>query len=87
MVKEAEITGRSHQSSIDRLTEQLAAGNTNPGIGKNPIGHGISEARSRDGARVYFRQTSEGIEILGKSTEVNQQKVIDEVLRVFGRGN
>jgi len=69
------------------LTEQLAAENTNPGIGKNPIGHGISEARSRDGARFYFRQTSEGIEILGKSTKVNQQKVIDEVLRVFGRGN
>ncbi len=87
LVKEAEITGRSHQSSIDRLTEQLAAGNTNPGIGTKPIGHGISEARSRDGARVYFRQTSEGIEILGKSTKANQQKVIDEVLRVFGRGN
>ncbi|HMA94642.1 MAG TPA: hypothetical protein VKP30_18250, partial [Polyangiaceae bacterium] len=73
------------QKSIDRLTEELSKGNLNPGIGTKPIGQGISEARARDGARVYFRQDREGnVEILGKSNKANQQKVINEVLRVFG---
>ncbi|WP_110187881.1 S-type pyocin domain-containing protein [Pokkaliibacter plantistimulans] len=85
LVKEAEITGRSHQDSIDKLTAQLQNGNLNPGIGTKPIGHGLSEARARDGARVYFRVTSNGIEILGKSDKSNQQKVINEVIKTFGR--
>jgi putative component of toxin-antitoxin plasmid stabilization module len=85
LVRGAEAAGRSVQQSIDNLTEQLARGNLNPGIGTKPIGKGISEARARDGARVYFRAGPDGtIEILGKSTKANQQSVIDEVLRVFG---
>jgi RHS repeat-associated protein len=87
LVKEAEITGKSHQSSIDHLTKQLSLNNKNPGIGTKPIGHGISEARARDGARVYFREINDSIiEILGKSNKANQQTVINEVLKVFGRG-
>ena len=82
----AQITGRSVQQSIDHLTAELARGNLNPGIGTRPIGRGLSEARARDGARVYFRQNSDGaIEILGKSTKHNQDAVIKEVLRVFGQ--
>jgi putative component of toxin-antitoxin plasmid stabilization module len=85
LIRGAEAAGRSTQQSIDALTAQLARGNLNPGIGTRPIGKGISEARARDGARVYFRQGRDGtIEILGKSTKANQQSVIDEVLRVFG---
>ncbi|MCO6514850.1 MAG: hypothetical protein J6589_10370 [Snodgrassella sp.] len=87
LVKEAEITGKSHQSSIDHLTKQLSLNNKNPGIGTKPIGHGISEARARDGARVYFRVINDSIiEILVKSNKANQQTVINEVLKVFGRG-
>jgi putative component of toxin-antitoxin plasmid stabilization module len=73
------------QRSIDNLTAQLAKGNLNPGIGTRPIGRGISEARAADGARVYFRQTRDGmIEILGISSKANQQSVIKAVLKIFG---
>ena len=85
LVKEAETAGRSHQESLDRLVEQLRAGNSNPGIGTKPIGSGLSEARARDGARVYFRTSDTGIEILGKSNKANQEAVIREVQRNFGK--
>lgn len=84
LVKEAEVAGKSHQKSIDHLTEQLSLGNKNPCIGTKPIGHGILEAR--DGERVYFREKNGEIEILGKSNKANQQVVINEILKVFGRG-
>ena len=68
------------------LIEQLANGNMNPGIGtKNIRGvSGISEARSRGGARVYFRNTDEGVDILGYSNKSNQQKVINRIKDVYG---
>ena len=78
------MAGKSHQAGIDKLTDQLNKGNLNPGIGTKPIGKGLSEARSRDGARVYFRETADGVEVLGKSNKANQQKVIKEVLKTFG---
>ncbi len=85
LIKEAEFAGKSHQEGIDRLLEQLRKGNLNPGIGTKPVGHGFSEARARDGARVYFRETDVGIEILGKSNKENQDVVIKEIMNVFGK--
>ncbi len=83
-MREAEWTGRSHQSGVDALTKQLADGNLNPGLGSEPIGGGISEARHSGGARVYFRQRRDGtIEILGKSNKANQPSVIAEVKKTF----
>tara|TARA_R110002096_G_scaffold314716_1_gene508935 strand:+ start:347 stop:934 length:588 start_codon:yes stop_codon:yes gene_type:complete len=85
LVREAKQTGKSHQASLDRLTAELSKGNLNPGIGTKPIGKGISEARARDGARVYFRKGADGgVEILGKSHKGNQGAVIKEVLKVYG---
>lgn len=84
LLKAAEHTGRSHQVSIDRLTKQLSRGNLNPGIGTKSIGFGISEARARDGARVYFKVVGERVEILWKSNKGNQSEVISVVLEVFG---
>jgi len=84
LVKLDEQTGRSHQPSIDHLTKELGKGNLNPGIGTKPIGKGISEARARDGARVYFREVDGKVEVLGKSHKGNQAEVIKEVLKVFG---
>ncbi len=85
LVREAQRTGKRFQDSINDLFKKLWEGNTNPGIGTKPIGSGISEARSRDGARVYFRQLQNGvIEILGKSDKSNQATVIAEIIRVFG---
>lgn len=83
LVKEAERAGKSNQKSIDKLTEQLSTGNMNPGIGTKPIGRGFSEARARDGGRVYFRERKNSVEILGKSNKANQQTVIDEILSIF----
>src|SRR6218665_624726 len=49
------------------LIEQLKNGNMNPGIGSKNIGKNIFEARSRGGARVYFRNSSNGVDIVGYS--------------------
>lgn len=84
LINAAQATGKSHQEGIDKLTAQLKNGNVNPGIGSKPIGQGISEARARDGARVYFRANRNTIEILGKSNKANQAKVIQEVIKQFG---
>ncbi len=84
LIKQAEVSGKSHQASLDDLTAKLKSGNLNPGIGSKPIGKGISEARSRDGARVYWRKKNNEIEILGKSDKSNQSKVVKEVLQRFG---
>ena len=85
LVKEAEKTGKSHQDSINKLVKQLQSGNLNPGRGTKPIGKGLSEARARDGARVYFRVKGDNVEILGKSSKANQKVVLKEVLDKFGR--
>jgi len=85
--KEAEAAGRSQQKSLDILVDKLQRGHLNPGIGSEPIGKGISEARARDGARVYWRLSPDGktVEILGKSTKDNQDEVIKLVLEEFGK--
>lgn len=33
--------------------------------------------RGRNGVRIFYRITSKGIEILGKASKVNEQKVIN----------
>ncbi|NRB25622.1 MAG: hypothetical protein HRU42_18625 [Shewanella sp.] len=84
LVKEAQVAGKSHQAGIDNLTAKLSEGNLNPGIGTKPIGQGLSEARHSSGARVYFKQSGDTIQILGKSNKANQGAVIKEVLKTFG---
>ena len=85
LVREAERTGRSLQGEIDRLTAQLGQGNLNPGIGSRrlPFG-GVFEARSRGGARVYFRHGADSIEILAKSSKANQGRVISRLEDLYG---
>ncbi|OGS71819.1 MAG: hypothetical protein A3G95_02835 [Flavobacteria bacterium RIFCSPLOWO2_12_FULL_31_7] len=72
------------RKEANALVQQISHGNMNPGIGtKGNIGRNIFEARSRGGARVYFRKTSGGIEILGYSSKANQQAVINRLLEVY----
>lgn len=85
LVREAAAAGKSHQAGIDKLTARLQAGDLNPGLGSKSLGSGISYARGRDGARVFFRQNGNGVEILGKANKANESAVIKEVLRVFGK--
>jgi len=55
----------------------------NPGIGSKWVVNDIYEARSRRGARVYFKNTSNGIvEIVGYSSKANQQAVINRLIEV-----
>ncbi|MDD9972933.1 MAG: hypothetical protein OXU27_02955 [Candidatus Poribacteria bacterium] len=74
----------SLQGEIKKITDQLKKGNMNPGIGNKPIGNGITESRTRGGARVYWRIRGSQLEILGISGKDNQQRVINEVLQHFG---
>ena len=84
LVRECRKTLVSLQGEIKKLTDQLKRGNINPGIGNKPIGSGITESRTRGGARVYWRIRVSQVEILGISGKDNQQKVINEVLNYFG---
>lgn len=62
----------------------LRKGNINPGKGTKFIGEGIYEARHASGARVYFRNTGDGVEILGESSKANQDEVIKALLNEYG---
>jgi RHS repeat-associated protein len=72
------------RKEANNLIEQLGKGNVNPGIGTKNIGGNIFEARSRGGARVYFRNSANGgVELLGYSNKTNQQQVIDRILKIY----
>ncbi len=86
LVREAQRAGRSVQAELDRLQAQLAHGNLNPGIGNRGLFSGVIEARSRGGARLYFRYTSEGVDILAKSDKANQARVIQRLHQLYGEG-
>jgi hypothetical protein len=55
----------------------------NPGIGTKSVFGNVFEARARDGARVYFRNTDDGIEILAKSSKSNQARVIERLRSLY----
>jgi hypothetical protein len=76
LTREAATLTGSVQRSVDRLTSQLAHGNLNPGIGTKHLFGDIFYARSRDGARVFFRRSEQGIEILAKASKQNEAAVI-----------
>jgi hypothetical protein len=83
--KAAQNAGKSVQKEIDHLTSELAKGNLNPGIGTKALkGTGLSYARGRDGARVFFRETEDGIEIVGKADKNNEDKVIKRLQELYG---
>jgi hypothetical protein len=85
LVRHAKDAGKSHQESLDRLTNELAKGNINPGINTRYLFGSIYEARSVDGARVYFRNNSSNIEIVAKSTKSNQKAVINILRDMYGQ--
>ena len=80
LVREAERMGKDQaaQKDVNNLIEQLSLGNDHPGIGNRRVKglKNVSEARGRNGGRVYFREKDGKIEILAKSNKDNQNKVI-----------
>lgn len=77
LLKYAQQAGVSHGDSINRLLANFMNGNVDPGSGTKHLFSGVFELRSRNGARVYFRFTEEGTEIVGYSNKNNQQQVIN----------
>ncbi len=71
------------RKEANNLLEQLANGNMNPGKGTKWIYKDIFEARSENGARVYFRNTSTGPQVVGYSNKANQQIVINRLIELF----
>lgn len=47
--------------------------------------HSKTDARARDGARVFFRQIEGGIEILAKASKKNEEKVIEMLRKKYGK--
>lgn len=88
LVNYAEIAGKNQkvQRDINNIIEQLRLGNRNPGIGTKTLFKNVKESRSRDGARVYFREVNGKIEILAKSDKVikNQNGVIKILKKKYG---
>lgn len=88
--KLAEETFKGNQqlrTEANNLMLELTKGNiTNPGpgIGTKPVFGNILEARSRNGARVYFQYNKEkGITIVGYSNKSNQQTVINTLKGIY----
>ena len=87
LVRAAKEAGRNEgvQREMDGLIAKLGQGNMNPGIAnKFMTGLGINYARGRLGARVFFRNTQGGIEILAKASKDNETRVWNELRRIYG---
>jgi hypothetical protein len=78
--REAEkiIKDQAAQRDINHLIEQLSLNNKNPGKRNRKVQglKNVTEARGKNGGRVYFRERDGKIEILGKSNKKNQDKVL-----------
>ena len=69
---------------LKAMREQIELGNENPGTGTKTLFKGIKEARSKSGARLYFRKRNGVIEILAKSSKTNQKDVIKILRKKYG---
>lgn len=68
------------------LITQYRKGNTNPGIGTRPVsGTYLSELRGDSSVRVYFREKDNCLQIHGISDKKNQDRVIAELKRFYGK--
>ncbi len=87
LIKEAEKIGKNQsvQREINELVQQFLSGNTNPGLGSKHLQDDIFYLRGRNGARVFYRMVDGVMEILGKSSKSNEQKVINLVKDIFGK--
>lgn len=88
LVKAADAAGKDQrvQKELDDLVQQYINGNKNPGLGNKSLsGTGIMYMRGRNGARVFFRDTPNGIEIVAKASKGNEPQVIKRLNEIYGR--
>ncbi|WP_237300974.1 MULTISPECIES: polymorphic toxin-type HINT domain-containing protein [unclassified Streptomyces] len=87
LVKAAEADGKNQriQKEMDDLVMQFRGGNTNPGlVNKSLAGTDVSYPRDRNGGRVFFRNTDDGMQIVGKADKSNESKVISRLTDMYG---
>lgn len=76
------------QKDINKLQEELAKGNKQPGIKPKPkpICKGVTEHRGHNDGRLYTREVNGVIEIVGKSgkRKINQDSVIKRLTEIYG---
>ncbi|MFI9452701.1 polymorphic toxin-type HINT domain-containing protein [Amycolatopsis sp. NPDC052450] len=87
LVKAAESAGKNQriQKEMDDLVQQFREGNTNPGLGNKALeGTDIQYLRGRNGGRVFFRNTDEGMQIVGKADKANESRVIKRLKELYG---
>ncbi|MDE2238018.1 MAG: hypothetical protein KGK30_09030, partial [Elusimicrobia bacterium] len=77
------------KAEADQLLDKFRRGNNNPGKGTKALCAGVSYLRGNYGARVFFRMTSAGIEVLGiasKKVGGLEDKVIAAIRDRYCRG-
>lgn len=84
LFREAKKLSAQESKGINSMLVQIKNGNNNPGIGTKTF-NGITEFRHRDGGRIYAQGTGNNWTIVGYSGKGNQQKVIDQVVKLYGR--
>ena len=84
--REAERMGsnKAVQDEANELIRKYLEGNHNPGLGTKSLFKDIMYLRGRQGARIFFRITGGVMEILGKASKANEQKVIKILTDLFG---
>ncbi|MBQ4523013.1 MAG: hypothetical protein IJA10_08705 [Lachnospiraceae bacterium] len=71
------------QKEANHLINELLGGNTNPGLGTQNLFKDITYLRGRNGARIFYRTTNEGCEILAKANKANEQTVINILKKLY----
>lgn len=87
LIKEAnKLKGSSLEDEANELIRRFLQGNPNPGRWTRRLRGftDVYELRGYEGARVYFREYNGIIEILGKSTKHNQNRVIGILQELYG---
>ena len=77
LVKAAKEMGKNEriQQEANHLIDELSKGNENPGLGTKNLFKDVSYLRGRNRARVFYRRTATGYEILGKADKANEKTV------------
>ena len=83
LIKAALKAWKSNPKGFLNLLRELSKGNLNLGIGTKNLKEGISYLRHRDGARIFFKNSKEGVEIIGYANKSNEAQVIKEILKIF----
>jgi len=71
---------------LDHLRGELRKGNLGPGSGYKHLGDQIYEFKTTRGARLYFRRTSEGYNMIGESSKELQTKAVDKLKYYVSKG-